>query len=93
MNVPSVPEFACVLYDNNCGWHVMKEDDMEWEFEGIDNGGMERWRPPQPCFGPFFSNFDPSEGPIGSGKALAEELAEEKRRLFPNGPVQGGQGS
>jgi tetratricopeptide (TPR) repeat protein len=82
-----------VVYDNNDGWHVMKEDDMEWEFERIDSDGSERRRPPQPCFGPFFSNYDPNEGPTGSGRALAEALAEEKRRLYPNGPVQAGQGS
>jgi tetratricopeptide (TPR) repeat protein len=82
-----------VVYDNNGGWHVMKEDDMQWEFERIDSDGRERWRPSQPCFGPFFSNYDPNEGPTGSGKALAEALAEEKRRLYPNGPVQGGQAS
>jgi tetratricopeptide (TPR) repeat protein len=43
-----------VVYDNNDGWHVMKEDDMEWEFERIDSDGSERWRPPQLCFGPSF---------------------------------------
>jgi len=82
-----------VVYDRNKGWHVMKEDDMEWELESIDNDGRERRRWLQPCFGPFFSNYDPTEGPTGSGKTLAEALAEEKRRLYPNGPVQGGQGS
>ena len=78
-----------VVYDRNKGWRVMKEDDMEWELERTDSDGRERWRSLQPCFGPFFSNYDPNEGPIGSGKALAEALAEEKRRLYPNGPVQG----
>ncbi len=76
-----------VVYDRNKGWHVMKEDDTEWEFERTDSDGRERRRSLQPCFGPFFSNYDPNEGPIGSGKALAEALAEEKRRLYPNGPV------
>ena len=71
----------------------MKEDDIEWEFERINSDGRKRWRPPQACFGPFFSNYDPNEGPTGSGKALAEALAEEKRRLYPNGPVQEGQDS
>ena len=82
-----------VVYDRNKGWHVMKEDDMEWEFERTDSDRRERWQSLQPCFGPFFSNYDPNEGPIGSGKALAEALSEEKRRLYPNGPVKGTQGS
>jgi len=79
-----------VVYDNKNGWHVKNEDDMQWELERTDNDGRERWRPLHTCFGPFFSNCDPNEGPTGSGKELAETLAEEKRRLFPNGPVQGG---
>ncbi len=80
-----------VVYDRNKGWHVRKEDDIEREFERTDSDGREGGRSLQPCFGPFFSNYDPNEGPIGSGEALAEALAEEKRRLYPNGPVQGTQ--
>ena len=45
-----------VVYDRNKGWHVMKEDDTEWEFERTDSDGRERRRSLQPCFGPFFSN-------------------------------------
>jgi Tetratricopeptide repeat len=82
-----------VVYDSDMGWHAMKEDDMEWELESVDSDGRERRRWLQPCFGPFFSNYDPNEGPIGSGKALAEALAEEKRKLYPNGPAQRGPGS
>jgi tetratricopeptide (TPR) repeat protein len=82
-----------VVYDSETGWRVMKGDRMEWELESIDSYGREWRRPLQPCFGPFFSNFDPNEGPIGSGRALAEGLAAEKRKLYPNGPIREGQGS
>ena len=84
-----------VVYDSDIGWHVMKEgeDDSAWELVRIDSDGRGSWRALKPCYGPFFSNYDPNEGPTGSGKALAEEFAEEKRRLNPNGPVQKGQGS
>jgi hypothetical protein len=80
-----------VVYDRNKSWHVMKEDNVQ--LVGTDSNGRERRQPQQTCFGPFFSNYDPNEGPVGSGEALAEALAEEKRRLYPNGPVQGGPGS
>lgn len=73
-----------VVYERN-GWHVMKEDDIQWESEGIDKGGTEWKRPLQPYFGPFCSNYDPSKGLVGSGKAQAEAHAEKKRRLHPNG--------
>ena len=75
-----------VVFDSDIGWHAMKEDDIEWEVVSIESDGRgETLRPLQPCFGPFFSNYDPNEGPTGNGKALAEEFAEEKRRLNPNG--------
>ena len=79
------------VYDNNNGWHVIKEDDIQWE--PVDDGRERRQRPLQTCFGPFFSNHDPNEGPVGSGRELAEALCEEKRKLYPNGPVLGRQGS
>jgi hypothetical protein len=71
----------------------VKEEEVQSELEGTDINGNERRRPLQTCFGPFFSNYDPNEGPVGSGKALAEALAEEKRRLYPNGPAQRRPGS
>lgn len=74
-----------VVYDTNNGWHVMKEDDMQWE--PVDDGRERRQRPLQTCFGPFFSNFDPNEGPVGSGRELAEALCEEKRKLYRDGPA------
>lgn len=82
-----------VVYEDSKGWHVMKEDDIQWEFERANNDGRERSRPSQSCYGPFFSNYDPNEGPVGSGKAQAEADAEEKRRLYPNGPPRKGAGS
>ena len=72
--VSSEPAFI-VAYHSRTGWHVVNEDDVQWDCEGTR-------------FGPFFSNYDPNEGPVGSGKALAEALAEEKRRLYPNGPAR-----
>jgi tetratricopeptide (TPR) repeat protein len=82
-----------VVYDDSKGWLVMKEDNIDWESEGIDKEGVEWKRPLQACYGPFFSNYDPNEGPVGSGKAQAEADAREKRRLYPNGPPRGGAGS
>jgi len=78
-----------VVYDRNKGWHVVKEEDVKWKLVGTDSNGRETWQAQETCFGPFSSNNDPNEGPVGSGEALAEALAEEKRRLYPNGPVQG----
>ena len=66
----------------------MKDDDMEWEFEKTESDGRERVASTPAVFWSILFDYDPSEGPIGSGKALAEALAEEKRRLYPNGPAQ-----
>ena len=75
-----------VVYDDSNGWYVTKEDDVQRERDRAYDDGLERWRLLQTCYGPFFSNYDPKEGPVGSGKAQAEADAEEKRRLYPNGP-------
>jgi tetratricopeptide (TPR) repeat protein len=82
-----------VVYDDSNGWHVTKEDDIQWEPERAHEDARERRRLPQSCYGPFFSNYDPKEGPVGSGKAQAEADAEEKRRLYAKGPPRRGAGS
>ncbi len=77
-----------VAYDDDKGWYVMADEDVGWEFERFEANDSIRLKPPSGLtfFGPFFSNYDPEEGPVGSGKQLAEELAKEKRQLYPNGP-------
>lgn len=78
-----------VAYTENKGWHVVKDDDVGWEFDQIAADGMVRLKPPSglTLFGPFFSNYDPEEGPVGSGKQLAEEELRQKKELYPNGPT------
>jgi len=82
------PEYW-VAYDDNRGWYVMEDKDVDWKFEGIGADNSVKQKPPSglTLFGPFFSNYDPEEGPVGSGKQLAEKLATEKRQLYPNGPT------
>ena len=69
----------------------MEEENVAWEFDSIGANDLIMEKPPSglSLFGPFFSNYDPSEGPVGSGKEIAEAVANEKRQRYPDGPIPG----
>jgi hypothetical protein len=73
-----------VTYGDGKGWHVIKDEDAGWEFDRFE--GNSKWLKKSSgliLFGPFFSNHDSEEGPIGSGKVLADGFWRAMSMMLP----------